>query len=258
MKKLISAAIAGMMLLSLTACGSSGQTGSEENNQSQAAASEAADQETAVPEAAETADSAQDYEPVAVNEVVYDDNGIRITYVDYRKISEEDLNDGDKALKVNLKVEKTADHVDFSPIKATVNGWLTSDSIELMLHPVEIPDEGKELSLSIRRSVLENYKITDVAEVGYIFAVKTDDHYVVDHIKLPVFPVNQAEPVKSTTEGFYQPGVLVKISNGTSENMVACYLVKCKDGEGHQLVQQNMMSMGEFVDGSFAFVKIRA
>ncbi|MCR5449405.1 MAG: hypothetical protein K6F23_08405 [Solobacterium sp.] len=258
MKKLISAAIAGMMLLSLTACGSSGQTGSGENNQSQAAASEEADQETAVPEAVETADSTQDYEPVAVNEVVYDDNGIRITYVDYRKISEEDLNDGDKALKVNLKVEKTADHVDFSPIKTTVNGWLTSDSIELMLHPVEIPDEGKELSLSIRRSVLENYKITDVAEVGYIFAVKTDDHYVVDHIKLPVFPVNQAEPVKSTTEGFYQPGVLVKISNGTSENMVACYLVKCKDGEGHQLVQQNMMSMGEFVDGSFAFVKIRA
>ena len=40
--------------------------------------------------------------------------------------------------------------------------------------------------------------------------------------------------------------------------MIACYLVKCKDGQGNQLVQQNMMSQGEYVDGSFAFVKIKA
>lgn len=258
MKKVLSAAIASLMLLSLTACGSSGQANDGGNSPSQTAAAEEAEKETDVPETVETAESEQDYEPVTVNEVIYDDNGIRITLTDYRKIPEDDLNDGDKALRVNLKVEKTADHVDFSPLKTTVNGWLTSDTIDLMLHPVEIPDEGRELSLGIRRSVLENYEITDVSEIGYVFAVKTDDHYVCDHINIPVFSGKFDNPVKSSVEGFYQPGVLVKTSNSAAENMVACYLVKCKDGQGNQLVQQNMMSMGEWVDGSFVYVKIKA
>ena len=256
MKKMLSAAISLMTLLSLTACGSSAQTGGTVSEPAQpTAASEEAVKETA---AAETAVSEQDYEPVTVNEVVYDNNGIRITYVDYRKVSEDDPEDGDKAVKVNLKVEKTADHAEFSTVKTTVNGWLMSDTVDLTLRPAEITDEGKEVSIGVRRRVLEDLGISDVAEVGYVFAVKTDDHYIVDHINIPVFPVNLAAPVKSTTEGFYQPGILVKASNGTSRNMIACYLVKCKDGQGNQLVQQNMMSQGEYVDGSFAFVKIKA
>ena len=259
MKKVLSAAIASLMLLSLTACGSSGQTDNGGNSPSQeTAASEEADKETAVPETAETADSEQDYEPVTVNEVIYDDNGIKITLADYRKVSEDDLEDGDKAVKVNLKIEKTADHAEFSSLKTTVNGWLTSDTIDLMLHPIEIPEEGKDISIGIRRNVLENYEITDVSEVGYVFAVKTDDHFICDHINIPIFSGKHDNPVKSSVEGFYQPGVLVKTSNSASENMVACYLVKCKDGQGNQLVQQSMMSQGELVDGSFAFVKIKA
>jgi hypothetical protein len=180
MKKMFSAAISLMTLLSLTACGSSAQTGGTVSEPAQpTAASEEAVKETA---AAETAVSEQDYEPVTVNEVVYDNNGIRITYVDYRKVSEDDPEDGDKAVKVNLKVEKTADHAEFSTVKTTVNGWLMSDTIDLTLRPAEITDEGKEVSIGVRRRVLEDLGISDVAEVGYVFAVKTDDHYIVDHI----------------------------------------------------------------------------
>ena len=198
------------------------------------------------------------YEPVEMEEVVYDANGVKITLLGYRLVPEEEIDEYNSAAKVKLRIEKTAESAQFAVLKTSVNGWLTSnDPVIMSMNAADIDPAGTERELSISSWFMDRCGITELSEMGVLFAVKTDDVFVLDHVSLPLFSPEQAPAVSSRTEGFYNPGVLVNVSNFSPNSIEAYYLVKCRDAEGHQLRQINNMT-GEMFDASIKSVMVKA
>ena len=271
MKKLIALLLILVLALSLASCGARqgpapSPSGKVENTASptdDGASGNTTDTEPAPDNkddntaAAAPSPDVSEYDPVEMEEVVYDANGVKLTLRGYRRVAKEEPDEYDSAVKVKLRIEKTAEDAQFGFLKTAVNGWLTSNSPYPTLRAEDIDPAGTERELSIRNDFLDRSGITEISEMGVLFAIKTGDHFTMDFVSFPLFSAGQGTAVSSQTKGFYNPGVLAEVSNTGENSVEAFYLVKCRDAEGRQL-QQTDWTSGEMVDASIKSVMVKA
>ena len=235
MKRLIVILLGLFLCLSLAGCGSAGGKDT--------------DQDVPVPDD-------KNEEAVETEEVIYDDCGVKITLLGYRKVPEDEPDEYGSAYVVKLRTERTVEQLQFSFLNTAVNGWLLSESHDPILRPREVGPEGIETELRIRRSFLEERGIEEVSNVSILFASKQCNYYTYDSVVIPLFSGNTDTELSSKTEGYYGTGMLVKADNPTEHPVRMYYLTKCADGEGHPFVTTDSMP-GELVDGRVLYADIK-
>ncbi len=191
---------------------------------------------------------------VETEEVVYDDNGVRITYLGY-EIPGEGV-EYDSMLDIHLRIEKTADSVSFGIVRTAADGWLTGSDDLITIHTSELTSEPLDRTLKIPSLIRDFYGAETVSSADLLIAVKQGEVNVLDKVHIPLSSDQNKSAVSSVTKGYYDPNMLVELNNPSDKLVRAFYLVKAKDDTGRKLCGFNMMS-GEYADARIAYTYVR-
>lgn len=205
--------------------------------------------------------------PVELNQVVYEDHGLRVTalsYEDHRQEPGYDAQRAQSAFDLILRIEKTEEGVSFGIRDISVNGW-GGDAVyvdreymyQIGLDPAANPDL-RVYALQVLPRFVSDMEITSIGRVnGVISWRKGEEFSGFDLFSVDLgCPCEPECPVTVSEFAMYRADGLVYVNNPTDWPVVITYLLTAKDADGTPLGTIDM-ARGTFAPGAFRTITVR-
>ena len=204
---------------------------------------------------------------VELNQVVYEDHGLRVTalsYEDHRQESGYDAQRAQSAFDLILRIEKMEEGVSFGIRNISVNGW-GPDAVyvdreymyQLGLDPAANPDL-RVYALQVLPGFISEMEIASIGRFnGVISWRKGEELSGFDLFSVDLgCPCEPECPVTVSEFAMYRADGLVYVNNPTDWPVVITYLLTAKDADGTPLGTIDM-ARGTFAPGAFRTITVR-
>ena len=204
---------------------------------------------------------------VELNQVVYEDHGLRVTalsYQDHRQEPGYDVQRAQSAFDLILRIDKTEEGVSFGIRNISVNGW-GGDAVyvdrEYMYQMGLDPAANSDLrvyALQVLPKFVSDMEITSIGRIdGVISWRKGDELSGFDLFSVDLgCPCEPECPVTVSDFVMYREDGLVYVDNPMDSPVVITYLLTAKDTDGTPLVTMDM-ARGTFAPGATRTITVR-